>query len=633
MPKILFPGADAGVRQRLRTEDMFLEINEFDWGATPLGPLADWPESLKSAVRMMLGTHVPMVLLVGPEGVLVYNSGYVTIAGDRHPGILGMRAVDAWPEIADFNRDVLNRVLAGDHLSFKDVELPLFRNGGLAPAWLDIEYSPLRDGNGTPIAAFAVLTETTQRILAERAVRRTEQRIAMALKASGMVGTWDWDVASNRLIADERFAEMFSIAPAEAAMGLPIERFLDAVLEEDRPMLSAEIGKSVGDGAELWCEFRLRGRDGAVKWVLASGHPHADEHGGPHFPGVLVDISEQKEQAEALAASEARFRTLADTMPQIVWSTRTDGRIDYVNARWSEFTGLPDVERDVATWSGIFHEDDRVAVLEAWREAYSTGEPFDIECRIRNAEGAYRWVLARALPVRDPAGRIQRWIGTCTDIHATRELAAEREVVAQELSHRIKNIFSVLVGIVALSARNNPEVKPFADQLRSRMIALGRAHDFVRPHSHASTPQLASPPSFSALMMELTAPYRDETGDRIAFSGDDVPIDDGAATPLALLIHELSTNAAKYGALAHAGGQISVTGRLGSDNFEAIWRETGVPRCAVGKHGAGFGSRLIGLSVEGQLRGKLERVWHDDGLEVRVSVPIAALRRSARLRT
>ena len=210
--------------------------------------------------------------------------------------------------------------------------------------------------------------------------------------------------------------------------------------------------------------------------------------------------------------------------------------------------------------NGMFHEEDRERAWATWRQSLQTGEAYQVEYRLRHHSGVYRWVLGRALPIRDDSGEIIRWYGTCTDIHDTKMVQAEREIVAHELSHRIKNIFSVLSGIISLSARSAPESRGFADLLRKRIEAMGRAHDFVRPHSRTSRP-VDLETSIFGLTQRLLEPYGlEDMESRIIFAGDDTVIGDSAATPLALLLHELATNSAKYGALSHAGGRLAIAG-------------------------------------------------------------------------
>lgn len=608
-------------------------VSDFDWSGTPLGPIDQWPDVMMGIVRFMFSSTLPMCLIVGREGILVYNDGYAEIAGKRHPDILGKGAVEAWPEVASFNEHVISEGFAGRPLRYEDQELVLHRNGEPETVWLNLDYTPVSDASGATIAVLAILSETTKRVLAERALLRTDEQLSFALEASGVVGAWDWDLASDIVTADAFFAEMYGVPVEEARHGTPISRFLDGVHPDDRDMLSQRISGAMEARGNFRAEYRLGDRTGPPRWVMAVGRVVSDEAGQPRrLPGIVVDITERKASEEALAASEAGFRALADSMPQMVWSTRPDGFHDYYNARWYEFTGVPAGSTDGEGWNNMFHPDDQERSRIAWLHSLATGEPYQIEYRLRHRSGEYRWTLGRALPVYDQKGRISRWFGTCTDIHQSKLAAEEREVIAQELSHRIKNIFSVLNGIIALSARSYPAIKPFTDQLRHRISAMGKAHDLVRPHSRASRPVLIEP-TLRLLIEQLVAPFQEEDGaPRFTFDGVDTPIDDASATPVALFTHELATNSAKYGALATAEGRVSITGSIVNDDYRIVWKETGGPTIDQPPETDGFGSRLIALSIEGQLGGTLSRVWENDGLRVELSLPIASLSRSSRLR-
>ena len=618
------------MRARLDQDPALLLLNDFDWAATPLGEIPSWPESLRGAVRVMMAASMPMVLLIGDDGILIYNTAYAEFAGDRHPAIFGLPAVEAWPEIADFNREKIAMGLRGESLTLRDQELVLNRHGQLESGWMDINYSPILGKDGVSLGTVCMVHEITDRKLAEQALSRSEERLSLALSGSELVGTWDWEVPLNRVTADDTFARLYNIDPLRAGLGVEIEQFLAAIHPDDVATVTAQIDQALLTGDDYRCEYRVTARDGKVHWILASGRARLGHDGkAERFPGVVVDITEQRRVAEALAQSELQFRTLADTMPQMVWSTLPDGFHDYYNARWYEFTGTTPGSTDGTGWNDMFHPEDQERAWEVWRNSLETGAPYHIEYRLKHHSGAYRWTLGLALPVRDAAGNVVRWFGTCTDIHDSRLAAEERELVAQELSHRIKNIFAVLTGIIGLSARSRPEIKPFADQLRERIYALGEAHDFVRPHSTDSAPQ-EKQTSLKALTSRLLRPYQDGELERIEFIGDDAEIDDGAATPLALIVHELATNAAKYGALSVAEGRVVLSGHM-ADRYHLSWKEIGGPALSADPADIGFGSRLIQLSAEGQLRGQVERIWEPDGLRIEIELPIEALRRSANL--
>jgi two-component system CheB/CheR fusion protein len=138
--------------------------------------------------------------------------------------------------------------------------------------------------------------------------------------------------------------------------------------------------------------------------------------------GVVMDITERKNAEAALRESESHFRLLADTVPQMVWITYPDGRHAYFNQRWYEFTGVPEGSTGGEGWAGLFHPEDEQRVRAHWRRNLESGEPYEIEYRLRQRGGRYCWFLCRALPVRDAAGQIVRWFGTCTDIDSFKRL-------------------------------------------------------------------------------------------------------------------------------------------------------------------------------------------------------------------
>ena len=349
-------------------------------------------------------------------------------------------------------------------------------------------------------------------------------------------------------------------------------------------------------------------------------------HGLEVLAAATMARLEQRRTQRAAADSELRFRTLADTMPQMVWSTLPDGFHDYYNARWYEFTGMPTGSTDGEAWNGVFHPEDQERAWALWRHSLATGDAYQIEYRLRYADGTYRWVLGRALPVRDAGGAITRWFGTCTDIHEQKLALEEREVISQELSHRIKNIFSVIAGLVGFAARARPEFAPAATDLRQRITALGRAHDFVRPHSAQSRPD-GRQDSLKNLLGELFEPYQQGPTARIVVIGDDVPVDDRSATPMALLFHELATNATKYGALSTDKGVVTVTIAADDQRVMIAWCETGGPAILTAPQGKGFGTQLVEMSAVRQLGGRVEREWAEDGLRMTIETPVASFQR------
>jgi PAS domain S-box-containing protein len=153
-------------------------IKEFDWQATPVGPLEAWPAHMKAATALMLRSRVPIVMLWGPAGVMIYNEAYSGFAGARHPQLLGSNVREGWEEVADFNDHVMKIGLAGGTLSYQDQELTLHRNGRAEQVCMNLDYSPLLDDAGQPAGVMAVVVETTAKVRAERQLKNERERFA-----------------------------------------------------------------------------------------------------------------------------------------------------------------------------------------------------------------------------------------------------------------------------------------------------------------------------------------------------------------------------------------------------------------------------------------------------------------------
>ncbi|MBL0965333.1 MAG: PAS domain-containing protein [Blastomonas sp.] len=329
---------------------------------------------------------------------------------------------------------------------------------------------------------------------------------------------------------------------------------------------------------------------------------------------------------DTLQRMNSAFRILTDAMPQMVWSTLPDGYHDYYNARWYEFTGVPAGSTDGEGWNGMFHPDDQDHAWSIWRHSLATGEPYEVNYRLRHHSGEYRWTLGRALPLRNARGEIVRWIGTCTDIHESKMMAEENEVLSRELSHRIKNIFAVINGLIGMSARQNPELRPMAAELQDRIAALGRAHEFARPHSEQSRPVTVES-TLSGLLTEILAAYPALGEGRLTISGHDPEIDDRSATPIALVFHELATNSAKYGALSSMSGSVRIEVAQLDDSVSIHWIEADGPEISGPPSETGFGTRLVQLAITQQLAGEIERDWRATGLRVDMRVAASRLKR------
>jgi PAS domain S-box-containing protein len=229
---------------------------------------------------------------------------------------------------------------------------------------------------------------------------------------------WTYD-KNGHMIQDQPSWEMYTgQTPTEyRRLG-----WLDAVHPDDRKLtLEAWAGAS-STNTPYEVEHRLRGHDGQYRYFSVRAVPLLSPNGAVReWAGMHSDITERKRSEQNLRDGERRFRELADSMPQIVWAASADGHFDYYNKRWYDFTGRPEGITGDESWADVIHPDDQVECLARWHSATQTGDAYEIEYRLRARTGAYHWFLRRALPVRDSAGAISRWFGTCTNIDKVKE--------------------------------------------------------------------------------------------------------------------------------------------------------------------------------------------------------------------
>ncbi len=619
MPEHLFVRFGEEASDFAEASIMLRRIRNFDWTRSSAGRIETWPEEVKSAVRLILLSATAMAVLIGREGIVVQNDALADMLGDSDGRALGQPFGSVLPKEAGFTRDAVEACYRGKGVRFNDQPVKLLRNGIVETAWFSVSFTPIVDEHATIYGVLVAVSETTERMRALQALERSRQRMELALEAGGIVGTWDLDVRSNLVTASGDFTGLFGLSDEDARHGISNDRLSTFLHPQDRSRVLQELRTAIETGSDYRCRYRAVTSGGDIRWLVASGRTFRDERDRVvQLAGIVIDITEQTETAAALEQSNLRFDILAESIPQIVWSTDAEGRHDYFNRRWTEFTGIPPEKNEPTTWQGLVHPDDWPRVIETWKESLATGKTYDIDYRFRYRDGTYRWLWVLSQPLRDADGGIVRWYGTASDIDASKQLEEQRSLVAHELDHRIKNLFALVNGLVSLSAREQPEHRPLADTLRSRLDALHRAHGLIRGGSDGRSGSLRE------LLQQLLAPYADGKPDRIAIDGPDLVVSGGVVTSIALIFHELITNAAKYGALSRADGSLRIELKRHGESQIIDWLEQ-FQEQARGEPSEGFGSRLLKTMVEGHLRGSMQRELSSTGLATRIVIPLVAL--------
>jgi PAS domain S-box-containing protein len=253
-----------------------------------------------------------------------------------------------------------------------------------------------------------------QRDLAEAALRESESRFRR-LADSAPVMIWVSDADGKVIFESEQWYRFTGQAPGSALGG----GWLECIHPTDRAAIEARWKDANRNSAETREEYRLRRNDGEYRWVLDAAVPRLGEEGEfLGFVGSVIDITDRKLTEQKLTESERRYAMVTELIPQLLWTSGADGKPDYFNQRWYEYTGL--ARGTLETEELITHPDDRPRVVAAWEKALRDGTPFETEHRIRRADGTYEWFLAQALPEYDKKGKIVKWYGSLTNVDAQR---------------------------------------------------------------------------------------------------------------------------------------------------------------------------------------------------------------------
>jgi PAS domain S-box-containing protein len=325
----------------------------------------------------------------------------------------------------------------------------LHRDGHEFP--IELSIAPI--GSGDDVGFCAFVRNITERHRAEQSLRESEERFrTMADTAPVLI----WISGTDKLCTwfNRRWLE-FVGRTMEQETG---NGWIENVHADDLEQCVGIYSRSFDAREPFQMTYRLRRHDGQWRWILDHGAPSYDTEGEfTGYVGSCVDVTEQLDAANALNESRQHYQTLSESLPHLVWTCMPDGWCDYLSRQWVEYTGRAAEEQLGYGWADQLHPDDRERVQAAWAQATVRGDRFDIEFRIRRADGVYRWFKTRALPLRNRAGAITKWFGSNTDFdeHKRAEEKLHAQLEALDLLDRItraigerqdlRSIFQVVV--------------------------------------------------------------------------------------------------------------------------------------------------------------------------------------------
>jgi PAS domain S-box-containing protein len=412
----------------------------YDWSASPLGRPETWPQSLRTALRILLNSNHPMFIWWGEELIQFYNDAYrQTMGPERHPSALGQRGRQCWAEIWDVIGPQIEQVMRGGGATWHENQLvPVTRHGRLEQVYWTYGYSPIDEDDGIG-GVLVVCRDVTKDYLGSVALREREAELAR-VQQLGRIGGLEVDLRTG--FRNRRSPEYLLIhgLPPDAANETH-EDWVRRIHPEDRETTERKFRDAVaGEAREYSARYRIiRPSDGETRWISVNATIERDANGRPiRLIGAHTDVTEQVLAEQALRQSEEEFRTLAEAVPHHIWTARPDGSLNWFNPRVYDYAGFRPGELDGDRWGKMVHPDDLPAAGAAWNRAVDGGEPYEIEFRLRRADGAFRWFLARAVPARDQQGRIIRWIGTNTDVHDQKLIADQLAELNATLAQRVE---------------------------------------------------------------------------------------------------------------------------------------------------------------------------------------------------
>ena len=399
-----------------------------------------------------------LAILRGPRHVFEFaNQPFRQIIGGRNP--VNLPAREAVPEVVGQGYfEILDGVYqSGNPYIGREMPVMLDRGGEMEQVYITFSCQALKNRKGETDGILVFCYEVSEQVRARNLLQEAENRSRLAIEAARM-GTFDWDLQNQQFISSERLVEIFGYHDAK---NVSHQDLIDRLHLDDKHIRDEAVNKSYRLGS-LNYEVRIIRPDKSIHWINVFGKIfHDDEKKIRRMYGTVVDITQQKIALDELKESEAKFRLLANAMPQLIWTTDKSGNLNYFNQAVYEYSGLRFEELRNKGWLAIVHNDELKENIRKWLESIRTGNEFIFEHRFRNRNGEYRWQLSRAIPQKDEQGNIQMWIGTSTDIQEQKNFMQELEKQVSERTESLNFANLALKQSVSDLEQTNAELASF----------------------------------------------------------------------------------------------------------------------------------------------------------------------------
>lgn len=566
---------------------------------------------------LLLDTFKDRVQVVELDGRLTYSNKVASEAlraADQPPSA-PVTWLDQWPD--DARPSLEQAWKSAVEGTCSTVELG-WRRDAAGTRWWRVALQPVSDLDRGTRRILVLSSDISESRRLDEEVATFRERIDLANRAARSL-TYDYDSRTDRAIYSETLSDILGYDLSEFPETL--SGWVELIHPQDRTMFLTSAEHFFQAGGRFELGYRLQHKLGHFIWVSDIADISVGKAGRVRVVGTVTDVTEKHQISQALSESEGRLRAALDAIPQMVWTSRPDGYHDFFNARWYEFTGIVPGSSDGMAYLELFHPDDRSRLVERWANALGTGEPYQIEYRLRDRSNAYRWVLGRALPEKDENGTITRWLGTCTEIeeivNTRHALSAELEnkvTLLNEVNHRVKNSLQIASSLLNLQASKieNEDAKFALFETDRRLSILARVHEnLYKSEKHTSLEVCAH---LEGLADDLVSSLSDGSVE-FSFSCDgELWLALDQAIPLSLVIAELIINSVKYAFVGREAGSISleITGS-GKDLILCVSDDgCGLPADFDPASSKGLGMRVVHALLR-QLGARLEVEETDRG--------------------
>lgn len=443
------------------------------------------------------------------------------------------------------------------------------------------------------------------------ALRESEARFRhMADSAPALI--WMTDAEGEIAFVNMHYEYLFGRSTETLRQG----RWREIVHPDDLPGFEEAFARAFAARTPFHCTTRVIDKRGATRWILCEGVARLDDHGRfLGYTGCNVDVTEAKDAEAALREGEERLRLALAAGRLGTWEIDLASGQHRLSARSAEIFGQAPLSHEA--WTRTVHSEDR-ARIEAALIALLAGEAeYRTEFRIRPEEDRLRWVSAQAIVQRDAGGRARRVIGIHQEVTEGKRAEEHLRLLVHELNHRVKNTLATVQSIAMQSLRglDGPAAATARAAFEARLIALARVHDVLTRESWEGA-------ELAEVVKDALAPLDGPGGQpRFTVGGPAVRLPPRIALSIAMALHELATNAVKYGALSVPAGQIALSWSVGEGRLTLRWQERGGPP-VVPPTRTGFGSRLIERSLARELDGTVSLSFPREGVVCTIVAPL-----------